>query len=443
LGGGLDEGGRWFNSELKDLMHNGSERVTMKFSTVMPNRGAVLLFAFYYPPDNTSGVQRAVRIAKYLPHHGHRCYVVCSSHKGCEPATGSALHVPNEITRTVQTLAREHRAARIQRAVLPYNEELPWVPHALAAAEHLISREHISGIISTSPPVATHLAAMFIKRRHGLRWLADFRDPILGNPGRARPWARPYDALLQRWIFQNADAVVAVTDAVADEWRRKYPRWAHKFHVIWNGYDPDEAFDPRPLPVRSYQLCSHVGVLYTLRHPTVLLSVLSGLVDQGRITPDRLKLQFLGPLQSESEFLTHAPVAALIKRGALIIRNELIPRAAAMNEIATSDYLLLIDIVNLSQAGYTVPAKLYDYILAGRPILALTQKGSPADRILERNGARYISIYHDDSAPEIAQKLLCFFALPTNPVPPSDWFLANFNGERQAAALITLLSPTS
>ena len=132
-------------------------------------------------------------------------------------------------------------------------------------------------------------------------------------------------------------------------------------------------------------------------------------------------------------------VASLQERGCLAFHNALIPRAEAMDEIATSDFLLLIDINNLSNIGYTVPAKLFDYILTGRPILALTARNSPVERILQQSGLPCACLYHDDPEDTLGRKLLDFLALPTVPVQPSPWFLENFDGRRQAATFSRIL----
>jgi len=110
-----------------------------------------------------------------------------------------------------------------------------------------------------------------------------------------------------------------------------------------------------------------------------------------------------------------------------------------MREIATADFLLLIDIVNLSNTGYTVPAKIYDYILVGRPILALTDRDSPVDRILQQAGIHYACLYHTDTEGEIDRKLAAFLNLADDPRSPSAWFLENFDGQRQAGHLAALL----
>ena len=397
----------------------------------------MILFAYYYLPDNTSGVQRAVRISKYLPQFGFDTAVIASSHAGVEPRRPDVEHVPtseNHASRRAEALAR------LAQRIAPYNERLEWVPHAVHAARRMMARESIHAVISTSPPLATHLAALTMKMRYGLKWIADFRDPLYGNPGRPRRWARPYDMALERAIFTAADGVVAVTDTVAKEWSERYPRLRHKFHTIWNGFDPEDALGPEPIPPRDYRELAHVGVLYSQRHPYKLAAGLDRLIRRGLIDPKAIRLSFIGPIQERERFESDPACAALLQQGAMEIHGELIPRADANRVISTADYLLLIDIVGLSHAGYTVPAKLYDYILVGRPILALTDRQSPVDRILSSCGVPAVSLHHDDSADECDRKLLAFFQLSREPVKPSPWFLENFDGRRQAETLAGLLA---
>ena len=411
---------------------------------MLPARGprshekSLILLAYYYLPDNTSGVQRAVRLAKYLPRHGYDIKVVCSSHAGETGDAKDVIHVPRRSNPLPQADFWSRWAARAQR-ILPYNEQLPWVPHAVAAARQTIAEQGVAAVVSTSPPLATHLAALWLKKKYGVTWVADFRDPLLGNPGRPRAWARPYDAAIERYIFRSADAIVAVTDAVADLWRKQYPQWAHKFHLIWNGFDPEEATGPAPIPHRRYKVLAHIGVLYVQRHPMALMGSLDRLVRQDRLLPGDFRLRFVGPVQQQAAFAAHPPVAALIESGCVELGGQLIPRQDAVRETATSDFLLLLDIVNLSNVGYTVPAKLYDYILTGRPILAVTDHDSPVERILARSGILYVCLYHDDAETEIDRKVLAFFQLPTEPRRPSPWFTEQFDGNRQAGTLAELI----
>ncbi len=397
----------------------------------------VILFAYYYLPDNTSGVQRAVRIARYLPQFGFDTVVIASSHAGIEPRQPNVEHVP-----TVESHAsrRQEALARFAQRIAPYNERLEWVPHAVQAARKMMAQETIHAVISTSPPLATHIAALIMKLRSKVKWIADFRDPLYGNPGRPRRWARPYDMALERAIFTAADGVVAVTDTVAKEWTARYPRLQHKFHTIWNGFDPQDDLRPAPVPPRDYRQLAHVGVLYSQRHPYKLMAGVDRLIRRGLIDPKTIRLSFIGPIQEREQFESNPACVALVQQGALEIHGDLIPRADANRVIATADFLLLIDIVNLSHTGYTVPAKLYDYILVGRPILALTDRNSPVDRIIANCGVPAVSLHHEDSDEEFDRKLFAFFQLSRDPVTPSPWFLETFDGRRQAEALARLLT---
>jgi len=364
--------------------------------------------------------------------------VVSSSYHGQQLDIPNTVHVPSQSTERMVSRACSRLVDGVQR-VLPYNEQLPWVAHAIAAARESMAEKPFSAVISTSPPVGPHLAAMYMKWRYGLKWIADFRDPLLGNPGRARRWARPYDIALERAIFRSADAIIAVTDAVEAGWRKKYPQWAHKFKVIWNGFDPEDGFGPKPIPPRPHRVLAHIGVLYTQRYPARLLASLERLLERNLVDPKSIRIKLLGIVQDESVFVKNPTAAGLVEKGVLEFRNELIPRRDAMLEIATSDYLLLIDIDNLSNVAYTVPAKIYDYILTGRPVLGITRRNSPVDRILSRSGVQQVCLYQEDSDGEIDRKLLGFLRMSSEPVSPSPWFLRNFDGQQQASVLADLM----
>jgi hypothetical protein len=395
----------------------------------------LIIFAYYYRPSVVSGVQRISRFVRFLPEFGYTPYIICSSMFGISPDLTNVLYVPNEATERTARL-QSRIAGRLQRAVLPYNEELPWVPHAVAAANELIGKVPIAAMISSSPPVACHLAASCIQDRHGIKWLADFRDPILGNPGRPRRWARPYDALLEWHILSSCDAAVTVTEVLVDIWKRRHPRLEKKLHVLRNGFDPtDESLQARPVPPRDRRVLLHAGVVYNLRHPFWLVSSMERLISRGLLDPARVQLRLLGELQDAATFTSHPAVSALIARGCLEFNDYRVPRSEAIREASQADYLLVLDIGNLSNDGYALPAKIFDCVLMGRPILAFTPNRSPIDKVLTNSGLRHALVYPGDSEEAIDRKLVEFLAYPSEPLPPSEWFLETFDGRRQAGSL--------
>jgi hypothetical protein len=398
----------------------------------------VLFFAYYYFPWNTSGVQRAARWAKFLPRYGYRPTVICSSTEGVLEGRPDMVHVPNPETEKIAG-AQARRVEFVQRKFLPYNDQLPWVPHAVAAADRIIASTPVAAVMSTSPPVASHVAAGIVARKHKLPWIADFRDPIIGSPGRARKWAKPYDFALESAIFSSAAAVIATTNVIEQTWKRTHPRYSDKYHLIWNGFDPDEGFQALPIPARPYRTILHAGVVYVPRWPVWLAASLDRLIARGVVDPKTVRIRLVGTIQNIDEFRAIPAVSRLLQMGCLEADGQLVSRQQATAEVASSDYLLLLDIANLDNAGYAVPAKIFDYVLMGRPILASTPRRSPVTEILTNSGLPHALVHPDESDEEIDRKVMTFLQLPTEPSTPSDWFLSRFDGNRQVEMLAGIL----
>ncbi|HWR53534.1 MAG TPA: glycosyltransferase, partial [Bryobacteraceae bacterium] len=321
----------------------------------------LLLIAYHYPPNTAAGAARPARFAKYLPQFGYRARVLT--------ATGSG-----EDVRLVAD-SRPWWTKRLWR--LAPETGLTWAGPAARQAETL-ARAGLPAMLSTAPPMAAHAAALLVKRRvPPIKWIADFRDPLVGSPGRVFPVQRLFDPYLERAIFRNADAVLANTDAVGDMWRERYPQWREKIFVIWNGYDPEETLEPAAVPPRGYRLLLHVGDLYTQRHPG---PVVDALERTGAAAGLRLRLIGAPPEDTgEPERYSRAVEAGLV---------EFLPRvsrAKANAAMAAADYLLLLD-MRRAGGALQLPSKLFDYVRIGRPILALTDRNSPAARVLERSG---------------------------------------------------------
>ncbi|HEY2844459.1 MAG TPA: glycosyltransferase, partial [Bryobacteraceae bacterium] len=301
-----------------------------------PGTRALLIIAHAYLPSTASGVQRVLRMVKYLPENGYRPHVICSTREGVLPGIANVTYAPNDFTNQVAAKA-SRRAERIQRAILPYNDSIPWAPHAAAAAEAFLEKQRHAIVLTTSPPIVSHFAALRLKRRLGVRWVADFRDPLLGNPARSRKWAKIYDSLVQRRFMRNCDAAIAVSDVVFDDWRRRYPQWAAKFHLIWNGFDPEGLVSAAPVPPRSYRVLTHAGTLYTSRFPFWLVESLERLFQRGVVDPSSIKIRLIGHVDGSSTFLEHPAVAAMMAKGCLECDGKQIPRADADRAVVTSD----------------------------------------------------------------------------------------------------------
>jgi hypothetical protein len=133
--------------------------------------------------------------------------------------------------------------------------------------------------------------------------VADFRDPIYGNPSRCRSWGWIWDSPMDRLIAYEAAALIANTDVAAEMLARRYPTLSHKIHLIWNGYDPENTLSAAPIPQRPYRLLMHAGSLYGQRHPSALLGSIHRLMQAGRLGPAEIKLRLVGDYNADHERL--------------------------------------------------------------------------------------------------------------------------------------------
>ena len=391
----------------------------------------ILLLSYAFQPDNTPAAARPSQLFRYLPEFGVEPIVLASSVDGGSNPEVSVHRVPERQMRPSEVVAST--AARVfMRFAAPYNDRLPWVPFAAAAAARLIRSRKIDAIYSTSPFLASHFAALWLKRRFGLPWIADFQDPICDNPFRNRDWFYPYDKIIEREIFSRADRLIANTDAIAAVWKARYPARAAAVSVLWNSFDPAEEIGRAPFVARTQRVLAHIGTLYGGRHPGQLLGSLTRL----GVTPEALKVKLIGPID---EAVLTAYGDALAAMGPVVeLSNQLVPRDTALRETAEADGLLLLD-VNERNTGFQVPSKLLDYIRIGKPILAYTPSASPVHRILERSGIPYVEIAPDLPADEADRRVAAFLSLPLEGREPSPWFFENFSARTQARTVADLV----
>lgn len=399
----------------------------------------VLLLAYYYPPRNTIGAARPSRFARYLRGFGYDCEVVSSGEKtGFNVSPGVHQVVARDgLWHAFSPSAFSIRV--LQKLFSTYNDRLTWISPAVREGIHVIRKTSAHLMISTSPPVATHLAALRIKQCTGVKWVADFRDPLSDNPFRSPLWNAIADPAMERLILHQADRVIANTDAVAAAWGARYPQWKYKICVIENGFDPDEPLGPSPLPERNYKLLVYAGEIYGTRYPADLFASMLRLLESGRIDSASHRIKLVGPVREESPILRDPAARALVEGGQLSYDGRARPRAEALDEIAKADSLLYLDF----HSGLQVPAKLFEYLRIGRPILAFTNPGSPAGHILENSGIPFQAVHPGESNERKDEKLLSFLALPPDFHVPSDWFLDRFNGQHQTQYLARLLDELS
>ncbi|MBS0325860.1 MAG: glycosyltransferase, partial [Proteobacteria bacterium] len=248
-----------------------------------------------------------------------------------------------------------------------------------------------------------HVIGHALARRSGLPWIADFRDPMAqeGYPADPKTW-RSFKCVEEAAI-ETARASVFTTPGAARMYRERYPSRAAAIHVIENGYDEEsfagldaEALAHEPLNPGAVTLL-HSGIVYpSERDPTQLFEAVAALVGSGRISRDALRLRFRAAGHD-------AMLAELAQKHAITDLVELcppIPYREALAEMLRADALLVLQAANCNEQ---IPAKLYEYLRAGRPIVALTDPRGDTAATLRMAGIDAVAPL--DSAPAIAALL--------------------------------------
>jgi glycosyltransferase involved in cell wall biosynthesis len=280
-----------------------------------------------------------------------------------------------------------------RRFLLIPDGQVTWVPAALVQAARLLRRTPVELLYSSHPPASGHLLALLLKWATGLPWVADFRDgwtsdpldPGLEHGG----WRLALEQALERAVVRRADAVVAATEISAAHLRQLCGPETDKVKVIPNGFDPEALGPPAPLPPLSPPLrLVHTGAFrysHPRRTPFPLLAALDLLLAEDPAWAGRLQVVLVGQLTPEEE----AATAGLVQAGLVELVGPQ-PREEALRLQAAAHLLLLVDHVRPWPAS-NVPGKLYEYLAAGRPVLALCGPGMVQRLLSELDAGRCVA----------------------------------------------------
>ena len=353
----------------------------------------VLLVTMYFPPAGGGGVQRPLKIATHLPSFGVETHVLAPDdpkwvHRDEEatPPTQAWVHriryhgprgrIPSEELYALEGLdrMRYQAAALFRRALVPDNS-VTWAPNAIPAAIRIVKRERIDAVLTTSPPNSVNLIGAAVKQATGVKWIADLRDPLIAdadNPVERLParMKENVQRLVARLVASQADAIVTAWDGIADEIRSYEPKSG--VTVIPNGADYDDFEGLDYTPGDRFRI-THTGSFFGKRNPRPFLTAVkeSGL--------ESIVARFVGELTTRDR--------EWVETLDLGDRLELLPFGSRRRSLAyqrDSEALLLL----LPEAGErgapVLPGKIFEYLAAGRPILAaVPPTGAAANLIRE------------------------------------------------------------
>lgn len=322
-------------------------------------RPNIIILARHFPPHISGGARRPFLLASGLAARGYSVRVVAP----CAPegTPFATTIVPHHGEARIRAIAEDGapgpsnlRAWLRDRIFIP-DPDIRWSRAAMRAIPRLSPDDWL---ITTSPPESLHVAGALLKRRHGCRWLTDFRDSWLEYPMRrnlhSKGLRRTVETCLARRLLKRADAVSGTTSQILEELRNLGARGPGA--VIGHFSDPPKS--AVTLPAGSVNIV-HSGS-FTLSDPARSITpVLSAFETAGR---DDIRLHLVGRL-SEQELLEIGNSPA---RGRIDVVGSL-GRDDAMAYQAGADALLLV----ATPQSPHVPGKLAEYGTTGQPILAI------------------------------------------------------------------------
>ncbi len=368
----------------------------------------VLIISYYFPPSGGAGVQRVLKFVKYLPQFGWEPVVLTVREDAGFPARDPSLF--SEIPKTIKihrtkiyepynlyrALTSKKKEESIDIATLSRNRSslsekfsqfvrstffIPdarcfWKKNAVREGRKILDSQPIDLIFSSAPPYTCHMIARQLKRDSHLPWVADFRDSWVGWLSAPERWFLPdrIDRRMEHAVLECADRCVTVSKGVKEDLLSRNLRVdSNKWDLVPNGYDGEDFLNRKGNPSKDHFVLTYTGSLYGHRSPETLLTALENILKKHPQIRSSIRIRFIGRV--DPQFLE-----AFRWFGEII---EYIPYVSHSESIQalldTTALLLIIDDAPASKSIIT--GKLYEYIGAKKPILALAPEGEAAHLI--------------------------------------------------------------
>ena len=375
----------------------------------------ILLVSQAFPPEAVVGALRAGNVARAFRDAGYHVVVVTAALEG--EAAGEREWLPGVQVKTIvlgpryrdrltaflrkwQTKAAvaddpqpvpgppapSPSVGRLRSLVLSVvwipDDELRFVLPAYRAARRL--RKDVDLVYTTAPSHSTNLVGLLLRRLHRIRWCAEFRDPwCYPQSSPVTPLVARVNRWLERLCINAADYLVTVAEQTANLYRQRLGAAAGKVIVVRNGIP---ALNPR-LRQRNGEPFRIVysGNIYGGRDPRAFLQAVRAVASECEAAgkPLRVDLFVSEPRVGDISLESYARDLGL--EGIAHIR-EWVPHAEMQRILARSDLLLLL----AQRQPLQVPNKLYEYLGAGVPILAVTDPEGETARMLHDVGGHHV-----------------------------------------------------
>jgi glycosyltransferase involved in cell wall biosynthesis len=360
----------------------------------------ILFVSYFYPPCTDTGAHRPTSMVKYLRRAGHDVTVLTTSAYGelADDSEQGVVRTTDAQLWRAKLRGADHvgslydadtysgKAHPLSKVIVPEPLALAWAPFARRRARALHRANPFDCVITTSPPESAHSVGRALQRR-GVAWVADVRDGWTFEPLRPPfPTATQnhLDDRLERRMLGAADTVVCVSAPAAEDLRQ---RGIADPVLVRNGADPELLAAADPGSVANLLDPERVSLVYTGRFgsagrdPSALQNAMSAFAADNPKDAAKLELVVAGPLTEDERHAFDRDVSpARISVAGSLERD----RALALQRAADA-LLLIANPVRSQLANF----KLYEYLSAGPPVLALAE-GTEAGTVVASFGGTVV-----------------------------------------------------
>lgn len=388
-----------------------------------------LIITYYWPPAGGPGVQRWLKFVKYFREFGVEPIVYAPENPNYPLIDENfTSEIPSDIKIIKQPINEPYRFAtlfskkktkQISSGIISKKEvsameklmlyvrgnffipdaRVGWVKPSVAFLSKYIAENPVDVIITTGPPHSLHLIGMQLQKELNMKWIADFRDPwttihyhksLRLNKSSARKHKE-----LEASVLKSADIISVTSPTTKKEFEMITET---PIEVITNGYDISEEID---FGMDTDFSISHIGSLLSERNPEVLWKVLAEICKENPSFKNDLRLKFAGAVSDEvKKSLESFELSENCNFLGYVSHSE------ALKLQHQSQVLLLVEI-NSAETRAIIPGKLFEYLAAKRPIIALGPKESDIEGIIsETKSGKFFSYWDDD---EIMAEILQFY----------------------------------
>jgi len=384
----------------------------------MKMRRRVLIISTMFPPRIGSGVRRVLGFFKYLPDFGWEPHVLTAVPSAYYMSTSpddvperfgagrivrtpffdirllgkklllmaTGRRVPATPAEAVRARAAGGRSRELlwslaNTFVFVPDPEIGWYWSGVRAGISIMQKAGIDAIVSSAPPFTAHLIALRLKRETGRPWVADFRDPwsqrAYGDVAWFHSLRRPIDRFLERRVMGAADAIATVSAPIADAFGElRVKGMERNVRVITNGYDPDEYTGVTHRAPAEFTV-TYTGSFYgRARSPEPFMAALAELLEKGALRRDKVRVRIIETFPQQTAIL-----AARYKVSDVFTVRAGLSHAESVQEQVNASVLLLI-VRNDSGGIGAYTGKLFEYLAARRPILALAPENGVAAELI-------------------------------------------------------------